>query len=92
MLGEDQTEFNEEILDAIAAGLNMIAGGIRSLADGTEFAFGNISCPAVVMGTSYDLHCSRGFKTVSVDFELEEISVVHMRDRSFSVSVSLMKR
>ncbi len=92
LLGEDQTEFNEDTLDGIAEIGNIIAGGVKSLADGTEFAFANLSCPTVVMGASYDLYYSRGFTNVSVDFELTEISVVHQRDRLFTVSVSLMKR
>ena len=92
LLGEEQSEFDEETLDAIAEFGNMIAGGIKSLCAENEFGFTNLSCPTVVMGARYDLYYSRGFTTVSVDFELEEISVVHMKDRCFSVSVSLMKR
>ncbi len=92
LLGEEQRDFNEETLDGVAEIGNMIAGAIKGLAEGTEFRFDALSCPTVVMGSSYDLHYSRGFTTVSVDFEIEQISVVHMRDRCFSVSVSLMKR
>lgn len=92
LLGEEATEFNEEVLDGVAEIGNMIAGGIKGLVADSDFSFANLSCPAVVMGAAYDLYYSHGFTTVTVDFELTEISVVHQRDRIFSVSLSLMKR
>ncbi len=92
LLGDEQPEFNDETLDGIAEFGNMIAGAIKTGVDGTEFHFDGMSCPTVVMGQSYDLYYSNGFTTVSVDFEIPDISVVHMKDRLFSVTVSVMKR
>ena len=90
LLGEEDAEFNEETLDGIGEIGNMIAGGIKDLMSDTEMAFSNIACPAVVMGSSYDLYYSTAFTTVCFEFEVSEIPVIHIQDRVFSVS--LMKR
>lgn len=92
LLGEEGTEFTEETLDAIGEIGNMVAGGIKDLLQDTEMAFASIACPAVVMGTSYDLYYSTGFTTVCVEFEIPDVSVVQIEDKIFSVSISLMKR
>jgi len=91
MLAEEKLEFDEETLDAIGEIGNMIAGAVKeSLAD-TDLSFSSISCPTIVMGQSYDFHLASGYTTVGVTFELSEIPVVHMKDRLFSVSISIMK-
>ncbi len=92
MLMEKQVELTEDALDAIGEIGNMISGAMKDLLADTDLAIQNISCPAVVMGASYDLYYSSGFQTVTVEFEIDEIPVVHMDDRVFSVGVSLMKR
>ena len=92
LLGEEDREFDEETLDGIGEIGNMIAGGVKDLMKGTQMAFSNIACPAVVMGASYDLYYSAGFTTACVEFEISEIPLVYVSDRVFSVSMSLMKR
>ncbi len=92
LLGEKPSEFNEEILDAVGEVGNMVSGAFKDALEPTEVCVEAISCPALVMGPSYEFYYASGFVTVSVDFEVEQISVVKMDSRFFSVSVSLMKR
>ena len=92
LLGEKPTEFSEEILDAVGEVGNMISGSFKDALEPSEISIDGISCPALVMGPSYEFYYASGFVTVSVDFEVEEISVTKMESRFFSVSVSLMKR
>jgi len=92
LLGEEAPELTEEALDAVGEVGNMVAGALKDSLEGSELAFQNISCPTVVMGQSYYFHYAAGFRTCSVSFEVAEIPVVHMTDRIFTVSVSMMKR
>ena len=43
------------------------------------------------MGGNYNLYHYKGFTTVSVTFEIEEIPMSRMEDRYFTITVSLMK-
>lgn len=92
LLGEKPEEFTEEILDAVGEVGNMISGAFKDALEPSEISLDGISCPAIVMGPSYEFYYASGFVTVSVEFEVEEIPVTKMESRFFSVSVSLMKR
>jgi hypothetical protein len=52
----------------------------------------NISVPSVIIGQSYGVHYARGMHTISVDFELEEMPITDLRERFFTVSLSLLRR
>lgn len=92
LLCEDQAELTQETLDGVGEIANMIAGAGKELLAGSEHAIANITCPTVVIGSSYDLYYSKGFTTVSVDFEVADIPVVQMGDRVFSAGISLVRR
>lgn len=91
LLDEDQTELTDDSLDGICEIGNMIGGSIKNLLQGSEFTFDALSCPALIIGANYDLYHYRGMLTASVEFEIEEIPMVSLTDRFFSVSVSLMR-
>ena len=65
------------------------AGRLKAELGEEEYGIGNISCPSIIVGPDYHLYHFRGFKTVSVEFELEEIPTVHVKDRLFSTTISL---
>ena len=52
----------------------------------------HISLPSMLLGAYYNLYYTRGMSTVSVEFELEDIPVMHHKDRFFSTSISLLQR
>ncbi|MFT7521070.1 MAG: hypothetical protein ACI9MC_003221 [Kiritimatiellia bacterium] len=58
----------------------------------SSFGIDQISLPALIMGANYNLYHARGISTASVTFEIEEMPMYRMRDKFFSVSVSLMQR
>ncbi|PIE22371.1 MAG: hypothetical protein CSA62_12745 [Planctomycetota bacterium] len=91
LLAEEQEEINEDVLDAMGEVGNMISGSFKDGMLDTQMAFANISCPSVIIGPSYDLYYYRGFTTLSVEFELESVPSVNLKDRILRVSVSLMK-
>lgn len=92
LIGEPQDRLNEEVLDAIGEIANMVSGSFKDLMLDTKMAFQSISCPAVIIGPSYDLYYYRGFTTLSVEFEIEDMHSVNLKERILRVSASLMKR
>ena len=91
LLDEESYEFTDDTLDGICEIGNIIAGSAKRLLLDTEYAFQSISCPALVMGHNYDVHHYQGMTVVAVEFELTELPRIHMNERTFSVSIALMK-
>ncbi|MFH1998710.1 MAG: hypothetical protein ABIK28_03470, partial [Planctomycetota bacterium] len=58
----------------------------------TEFGFDAISLPALIFGANYNLYHLKNIVTVSVTFEINEVSIVHMNDKFFTTSIALMKQ
>jgi len=92
LLDEQSFEFTDDTLDGICEIGNMIAGSAKRLLSETEYSFQTISCPALVLGRNYDVHHYQGMSVVAVDFEISELPRIHMSERTFSVSIALMKR
>jgi CheY-specific phosphatase CheX len=91
MLGVEHTSLNPEVLDGISEIANIIAGQTKALLSTTEWKAERISCPSVVVGSSYFITHYKGMNTASVDFELTDMPLAQLNDRLFSVSISLMK-
>jgi len=92
MLFEDQSELNEDNIDAICEIGNMIAGCTKEALDGSDYEISNISVPSMILGAAYDIHYTRGIDTVSVEFEVSEMPFSHYQDRFISVTISLLRR
>jgi CheY-specific phosphatase CheX len=92
LLMEDQLEVNEDAYDAVCEIGNMIAGCTKECLAQTSHEVPNISVPSLILSANYDIYYARGISTVSVEFELEEISAIYQRDRFFSVSASLLRQ
>ena len=90
MLGMSIAEMNEETIDAICEIGNMVAGQFHNRLHGTPFHFDGISLPAFIFGANYNLYHMKNLITVSVTFEIEEVSVVHMKDKFFTSTISLL--
>ena len=90
LLGEEVKELDEDTIDAICEIGNMIAGRFKELLMGTDYEFAAISLPALVFGANYNLYHLKNIVSVSVVFELEEVSVVNLNDKFFTTSVSLL--
>ena len=65
---------------------------LKDSVERTDIGISGMTCPALMMGQSYEFDYAAGFTTISVDFEVEEMPVTKMASRLLSVSVSLMKR
>jgi CheY-specific phosphatase CheX len=92
LLFEDQTEVNEESIDAIMEVGNMVAGAIKEELVGTAHEAENISVPSMIWGAAYNVVYTRGMNTVTVEFELEEMPLSMLGDRFFTVTLALMRR
>jgi len=87
----EHSEVNTEVLDAVGEITNIVAGRIKGELSDPEFGIANISCPSIIIGADYHVYEFRGFQTVSVEFELEELPVIFWRERLFSTTVSLSR-
>lgn len=92
LLGEEIDELNEDIIDAICEIGNMLAGRLKELLSNSEFEFNAISLPALIFGGAYNLYHLKNITTVSVTFEINEVSIVNVQDKFFSTSISLLKQ
>ncbi|MCP4676042.1 MAG: chemotaxis protein CheX [Deltaproteobacteria bacterium] len=90
LLDENIGELDEDTIDAICEIGNMIAGRFKDLLLGTDYEFEAISLPALVFGANYNLYHLKNIVTVSVVFELEEVSILHVDDKFFTTSISLL--
>ncbi|MHC4871388.1 MAG: chemotaxis protein CheX [Planctomycetota bacterium] len=91
MLGEAFTDICPEVLDGISEIANIIAGQSKASLSTTEWKADRISCPSVVVGSSYFITHYKGMHTASVDFEIADMPVNTHTDKVFSVTISLMK-
>jgi len=85
----DHPEVNAEVFDAVGEITNIVAGRLKGELSDPQFGVTSISCPSIIVGADYHLYHFRGFQTVSVEFELEEVPIIFWRDRLFSTTVSL---
>ncbi len=92
LMMEDVTEPSEEVFDGIMEIGNMVAGRIKEKLIGSKYEIERISVPSLVLGASYDVYYTRGIKIVSVEFENQEISSAHHKDRFFSCTVSMLRQ
>ncbi len=90
MIGEELDELDEDAIDAVCEIGNMVAGRLKELLVETDYEFSAISLPALVFGSNFSLYHLKNIVTVSVTFEISEISVIHMDDKFFTTSISLL--
>jgi CheY-specific phosphatase CheX len=92
LLFEDQEEITEENVDAICEIGNMIAGCTKEALVDSEFSVENISIPSMIFGANYDVHYTRGIDSCTVEFSIDEMPIVFLDDKIFTVTISLMRR
>ncbi len=83
-------ELDEDTIDAVCELGNMVAGRFKELLVGTEWEFDTISLPAMIFGANYNFYHLKNITTVSVTFEIAEVSVVHMADKFFTTTIALL--
>ncbi len=90
LLSQEIAEMSEETIDAICEIGNMVAGQFHNILHGTPWHFDSISLPAFIFGANYNLYHLKNIITVAVTFEIQEVSVVHMKDKFFTSSIALL--
>lgn len=88
-LGMEMEQFDEDVIDAVCELGNIVGGMMKTKLSGTEYAFEDLSLPALIVGTSYNLYHLKNITAVSVTFEINEISVVQMADRFFTATMAM---
>ena len=88
-LGMELETFDEDVIDAICELGNIVAGMMKTILADTEFAFEDLSLPALIVGSSYNLYHHKNINVVSVTFEIKEIPVVQVKDKFFTVTMAM---
>lgn len=88
-LGMEMETFDEDVIDAICELGNIVGGMMKTILSDSEFAFEDLSLPALIVGSSYNLYHHKNINVVSVTFEIEEIPVVQMSDKFFTVTMAM---
>jgi CheY-specific phosphatase CheX len=91
LLGEEYETITAQVLDSMCEIANIIAGQTKAFLSNTEWKIDKISCPSIVVGSSYFVSHYKGMQTTSVEFELPEMPLAGFADRIFSVAISLIK-
>ena len=89
-MGEEIKSLDENAIDAICEVGNIVAGRFKELLEGTDFEFSGISLPALIFGANYYLYHLKNITTVTVTFEINEVSLTHIHDKFFTTSISLL--
>jgi len=87
---DTMSELNEDAIDGVCEIGNMVAGRMKDILLGTEYAFDAISLPAIIFGANYNLYHLKNIITVSVNFEINEVSIVNIKDKFFTTTIALM--
>ncbi|MBN2340681.1 MAG: chemotaxis protein CheX [Deltaproteobacteria bacterium] len=90
LMGEEIHELDEDAIDALCEIGNMVAGRFKELLINTPHEFRTISLPAIIFGANYTMYHTKNITSISVMFELNDISIVHMGDKFFNVSIALL--
>ncbi len=88
-LGMEMAAFDEDVIDAICELGNIVGGMMKTILINTEFEFEDLSLPALIIGSSYNVYHLKNINAVSVTFEINEISVVHMADKFFTATMAM---
>ena len=91
-MGEEMTELDDDVIDAVCEIGNMVAGQLKELLLDTDYGFKTISLPALIFGANYNLYHLKNITTVSVTFEINEISIVRIRDKFFTTTIAMMEQ
>lgn len=87
-LGTENNEPSAEVLDAMGEVTNIITGRVKAEFS-EEYGISHISCPSIIIGGDYRMYHFRGFKTISMDFMLDEVKSLVFKDKLFTVTLSI---
>lgn len=87
---EEMKDLSEDAIDGVCEIGNMVAGRLKDMLLGSEYAFDAISLPALIFGANYNLYHWKNIVTVCATFEINEVSILRMNDKFFTTSVTLM--
>lgn len=90
LLQDEFSELSSQVVDGAGEITNIIAGGVKSALASTEWGFGQMTVPSVIVGKGYSIAYSNALEFLSVTFEHNDPEAVLMEDRLTHVSISLL--
>jgi chemotaxis protein CheX len=80
-----------QVIDGAGEITNLIAGGIKKALSGTQWAFGQVTVPSVIIGQNYQIAYARGLEYLNATFEYQLEEVLMLQDRLMQVAISLIR-
>lgn len=90
LLQDDFKELSSQVVDGAGEIANIITGGIKAALAGTEWGFGHMTVPSVIVGKGYSIAYASGLEFLSVTFEHNDPDAILLEDRLMHVSISLL--
>lgn len=91
LLGESFSELTNQVVDGAGEITNIIVGGVKSALVGSEWSFGQITVPSVIIGKGYQIAFAKGLEFLCATFEVEDENALMLEDRLLHVSISLLR-
>ncbi len=92
LLGEEFEKLTSQVVDGAGELTNIVVGGMKSALSRSEWSFGNITVPSVIVGEGYAIAFSRGLDFLHVTLEHDDTEAVMLSDRLLHVTLSLLKK
>lgn len=90
-LGDDFDELCPQVVDGIGELGNIVAGGIKKGLVTTQWGFGNVTIPSVIVGNHYQIAHAAGLNHISILFDLPSAQSLSTNDRVLKISLALIK-
>ncbi|MCA9000755.1 MAG: chemotaxis protein CheX [Planctomycetes bacterium] len=90
MLMEEQSEINEDVIDALGEIANLTAGATKDVLQAAGIEVEGISCPSVMLGSSFQMFHTPDTRLQSVTFSLDGMEGLPEDKRKFSINVALV--
>jgi len=91
LLDESFTQLTPQVVDGTGEMTNIIAGGMKNALSGTQWAFGHVTVPSVIIGQNYQIAYASGLEYAAACFEHKDQTTLMLEDRMLQVAISLIR-
>lgn len=91
LLGESFEKLTPQVIDGAGEVTNLIVGGVKSALSTTDWAFGQITIPSVIVGDGYQVAFAEGLELIDVVFQVKNENAIGVGDRLLHVTLSLLR-
>jgi chemotaxis protein CheX len=91
LIQEKFGRLSSQVVDGTGEITNIIVGGVKAQLAGSQWAFGQITVPSVIVGRGYQIAYAKGLEYMTATFEIDDEAAIMLDDRLLHVSLSLLR-